>query len=100
MNTKCLIIVLALLSGTITNYQEIETTCDCEIAFNDLVQKVEDSYIVLAQMRIDGTANEYDKRIERFQKESPAIEAKNYTKFLQDFLNYFEDGHLLSLIHI
>ena len=96
MNTKCLIIVLALLSGTITNYQEIETTCDCEIAFNDLVQKVEDSYIVLAQMRIDGTANEYDKRIERFQKESPAIEAKNYTKFLQDFLNYFEDGHLFA----
>nr|WP_321232784.1 S41 family peptidase [uncultured Psychroserpens sp.] len=85
---------LALFFTLISNAQQSDTTCDCKVAFEDLIQKVEDNYIALAQMRIDDTAKVYDDLVLQYRNKAKAIKGEDCTNFLQDFLTYFNDGHM------
>ncbi|MDZ7647193.1 MAG: hypothetical protein U5K54_08445 [Cytophagales bacterium] len=41
-----------------------------------------------------GTDGEYERRKVKFRKEVASVKSESCTKFLQDFLSYFKDGHL------
>lgn len=71
-----------------------ETKFNCDVVYDDLIEKLEDNYIGLAQMRAASKDTEYEKRKKVFREKVVNIESKNCTKVLQQFLNYFEDGHL------
>lgn len=68
--------------------------CNCEITFKDLVEKLESNYIALAQKRLANEDKVYEERKISFTKKSAEINAENCTAFLDNFLSYFEDGHL------
>lgn len=89
------ILFIALISFIIS-YTSLaqDAKCDCKIVYDDLIEKLEENYIGLAQLRAAGKHTEYEKRKEVFKKKVANIESENCTKVLQQFLSYFEDGHL------
>jgi hypothetical protein len=68
--------------------------CDCDIAFTDMIQKLEGNYIGLALNHNAGHRTEYEKRKIEFRNKAINIQAENCTKFLQHFLSFFQDEHL------
>ncbi len=92
MKISRFIIGLALV-GVNISYAQTEK-CDCSAVFEELVQGVEDNYIYLAQLRLDGNAQQYDARIEEYRAKAGDIKSSSCTEFLTDFVRYFEDGHL------
>jgi len=68
--------------------------CDCKVAFNDMVNKLESNYIGLKQMQISGKVEGYNDRKRDFEQKSSHILPENCTAFLDDFLSFFGDGHL------
>ncbi len=72
------------------------SACDCKEAFNDLVDKLENNYIGLKQMQISGENEGYTDRKLKFRQKSVDVIPANCTEFLNDFLDYFHDGHLFA----
>lgn len=91
MKNALLISITLFLTNAITAQEQ---RCDCEVVFSDLVQKLEENYIGLAQMKMAGPTIEYDKLTAKFKKITSDTREKNCTKILQEFLGFFEDGHL------
>jgi hypothetical protein len=71
-----------------------DTACDCEAVFEELTQKLEANYIGLRHFQALGKGPEYEQRKAAFAARSGAIGGQDCARFLQDFLDYFEDGHL------
>lgn len=71
--------------------------CDCEVVFQQMTEKLEANYIGLRHFQDRGKGPEYEQRKSEFAVKSGAIAAKECAAFLQDFLDYFEDGHLYVL---
>ena len=69
---------------------------DCEIVYGDLVEKLEENYIGLAQLKELKQDKEYEKRKITYKQKASNINGVECTKFLQEFLSYFEDGHLFT----
>lgn len=89
---KVLLISIMFFVSSATFAQK--NSCQCDVAFEDLIEKVEENYIVLAQMKIDKTTADYKNRILNYRKKVLDIAPENCTKFLKEFLSYFKDGHL------
>jgi len=92
-----LLISLLIFSGCKSSAQNLRNNtepCNCEIAFQDLIEKLEDNYIALAQMELAGDDSAYEARKILYTEQSAETEANNCTAFLDDFLSFFEDGHL------
>lgn len=70
--------------------------CDCEMAFKDLVDKLENNYIGLAQLKMQAQDKAYQEVKDRFLETVGEIEAAACTAFMNDFLGFFEDGHLFA----
>jgi len=91
MKKVILCTVITFLNSLV--YSQTEQ-CDCAVVYDELLQKVEANYIALAQQRAAGDTVAYIARTKSFKKEAPSILPSDCTKFLQSFLNYFEDEHL------
>lgn len=89
---KVIIVLVSLVINHVVFAQE--SKCECNIVYDNLVQKLEENYIGLAQLRITGQDSEFEKRKIEFKKKVFDIQSKDCTKFLQNFLNFFEDEHL------
>lgn len=68
--------------------------CDCAVAFHDMVTKLEHNYIGLKQLQINGKGEEYHHRKEAFAKKAVDVPPRDCAPFLDEFLCYFNDGHL------
>lgn len=69
-------------------------SCNCELVFKDLIEKLENNYIALAQKRLANDDKAYEEWKINFAEKSVKINAEECTAFLNDFLSIFEDGHL------
>jgi len=89
-------IILFLLSYSLNGQNPVKITneCDCKVVFQDLVNKLEKNYIGLRQKQITNTAKDYEERKQIFEQKSIAVSPENCAEFLDEFLNYFDDGHL------
>lgn len=70
------------------------TKCDCGVAYEDLVKKLEENYIGLAQLTELKQDKDYQQRKSTYKQKAVSINSDDCTQFLQDFLSYFKDGHL------
>ncbi len=89
-------LLLIFFSGNSLGQNQNKSTepCNCEIVFKDLVEKLENNYIALAQKRLAGSDKAYEARKTLYSERSAEVDAENCTAFLDDFLSFFEDGHL------
>lgn len=71
-----------------------QNKCNCTVVYDELLQKVEENYVALAQQKVVGDTMVYFARAKFFKRKAPSILPKDCTKFLQNFLSYFEDEHL------
>jgi len=67
--------------------------CKCSDVYQELIQKVEDNYIGLAQMK-GAKKSQYNHLKEEIASKVNGVKTKDCTKFLQGFLSFFNDGHL------
>jgi len=91
------LVFLILLSPTLSMAQTEH--CSCPAIFEEVIEKLEDNYIALAQMQ--GTDREvaYTERVNAFRQKAEDINCLDCTAFLQDFLDFFADGHLFVVEH-
>ncbi|OJJ20195.1 hypothetical protein BKI52_17125 [marine bacterium AO1-C] len=68
--------------------------CDCSTVFEEVVKDVADNYLQLKQMQIAGTDKDYEERVKAYRQKVKDVPANQCMAFLNDFLDYFEDGHL------
>ena len=68
--------------------------CKCSIAYEDLIEKLEQNYIGLALLKTNDQDAEYNKRKVEFREKVSNISIGECTRTLQQFLSYFQDGHL------
>lgn len=91
MNRTLLITSLII----ITNFASAQLTkCDCKLVYTDLIEKLEDNYIGLEHIKALNQYTTYEKRKTEFSEITTNTNSSNCTKVLQEFLSYFEDGHL------
>ena len=93
INMKNVAFAVILTLSTFIMFSQ-ESDCNCRLVYDDLTEKIEYNYIGLAQMRISKKNLEYDKRKEEFKRKVVDIQPKDCSKFLQNFLEYFQDGHV------
>jgi len=70
--------------------------CDCSLVFDDLIEKLEQNYIGLAHLRVENQDDVYEKRKMEFKEKVADLNSADCTKYLQQFLGYFQDGHLFA----
>ena len=89
-------LIVMLFSSPLTaqEFDGKSAECDCAVAFNDMVTKLERNYIGLKQLQITGKEKEYDDRKRAFAKKAMEVPPRDCTPFLDEFLCYFNDGHL------
>ena len=68
--------------------------CECDEVFDEMIVKLEANYIGLKHFEAQGKGQEYEERKGAFTEKAKRVEGANCAEFLQEFLNYFEDGHL------
>jgi len=90
------LLVLFLISFNVKGQgtQPNVSKCNCQKVFDELIWKVESNYIGLELMRRKGDLKDYDARIKEYRLKSAHVLPKNCAEFLDQFLNYFNDGHL------
>ena len=69
-------------------------SCNCAATFEEVTTRVTESYLGLAHMQGTAAANTFKRRTGRFRKRSRQISPENCALFLQEYLDFFEDGHL------
>ncbi|MEM6376675.1 MAG: S41 family peptidase [Bacteroidota bacterium] len=73
---------------------QLETPCDCSLAFTELVQKLEANYIALALLKDTNAYKAYEIRKKEFALKAADQAHYSCTSVLADFVSFFEDGHL------
>ena len=95
MKIHSFLLILFLFVSNVSLSQNKKTeNCNCKTAMDDLIYKLEQNYIGLAQMKQAGKTDEYEKRRDLYQKKVSETSPENCTAFLAGFLEYFQDGHL------
>lgn len=89
---KKALLIVALIVFNISVHAQ-ENDCKCSDVYQELIKKVEDNYIGLAQMK-DGKKSQFNHLKEEIAIKINNVNAKDCTKFLQNFLSFFDDGHL------
>ncbi|GAB4165237.1 MAG: hypothetical protein Tsb0033_26920 [Winogradskyella sp.] len=82
-----------------TNAQETEkfVNCNCESVYVEMIQKLETNYIGLKQLQLAKKDHEYIQRKKNFRAKSKNVLPENCTEFLDEFLDFFNDGHLHAI---
>ena len=88
----CLSIMAMLMMNQVAFSQNDD--CDCKVTFDHMIEKLEANYIGLKHFEAKGKGPEYESRKKEFSAKSSGIKGPDCAAFLQDFLDYFEDGHL------
>ncbi|WP_462247389.1 S41 family peptidase [Ekhidna sp.] len=70
--------------------------CDCDKTFEELVMKLESNYVALALTKDTEKLKKYDELKKDYSSKVKEVSASQCTKFLNDFLSFFEDGHLYA----
>jgi len=89
--------VIVLLFSCPSSGQEVDKRspkCDCEVAFQDMITKLERNYIGLEQLQIAGKEEDYTHRKIEYTGKAAQVLPENCALFLDEFLSYFKDGHL------
>jgi len=86
----CLFMCAALLNPVYAQKGD----CDCEETFDQMIVKLEANYIGLKHFEAKGKGPEYEARKATFSEQSASVRGVDCAAFLQQFLDYFEDGHL------
>ena len=68
--------------------------CDCALAFNDMISKLERNYIGLKQLQMAEKEKDYTYRKRDYASKAADIRPQDCAAFLDEFLCYFNDGHL------
>lgn len=87
------LLLLCAVPGPLWSQVE-DSSCDCEVVFDEMTRKLEANYIGLRHFQELGKGQAYEQRKATYAARSVAIDAQDCARFLQDFLDYFEDGHL------
>ncbi len=69
-------------------------SCDCSKTFEELIGKLESNYVGLALITDTVRLAKYDSLKRTYLSSSKNISADTCTQHLDDFLSFFEDGHL------
>ena len=91
-----LVLIIFSFNSSGQNLQRSTEQCSCEDAFTDLIEKLESNYIALAQKRLAGSDKAYEARKIHYSEKSVKVAAENCTALLDDFLSFFDDGHLFA----
>ncbi len=89
------LVLLILLAPTLSMAQT--DRCDCPAIFEEVVDNLEANYIALPQMRGTERETAYRKRVSAFRQKVDNVNCLDCTAFLQDFLSFFDDGHLFVI---
>lgn len=73
-----------------------QTPCDCQSAYRSLLEKIEEDYIGFALQRKE-LEERYGLWKEEFNEKIEHTGEESCVSVLQDFLRFFEDGHLFAL---
>ena len=97
-NTKviCLILsVIVLVAASNNTFAQInENACDCADLLDETVSKIEMNYIAY-HVEIKGKRDvEYQTHVNTFKKAANKTTLDKCVPLLQEFVNYFRDGHL------
>lgn len=90
MKTKSILFVTFLTIGVYAQAQK----CNCSEVFESVIKEVSKNYLQLKQMQLAGKAKPYDDRVVAYRQKAKNVSPAQCTAFLQDFLSYFQDGHL------
>lgn len=93
------IVTFFCLYQVTTNAQETEefVNCNCESVYEEMIQKLETNYIGLRQLQLAKKDDEYIQRKKKFKAKSKNVLPENCTEFLDEFLDFFNDGHLHAI---
>lgn len=94
---KTIVVCFLMLSLKIDQVSARQTTCDCEVVFEQMTEKLEANYIGLRHFQDRAKGPEYQQRKQEYAAKAKTIPARKCAEFLQEFLDYFEDGHLYVL---
>ena len=91
-----LFVLLSLNAASQDNWPQASDLedCSCRKTFHSLIEKLEANYIGLAQLRLDHQEREYERVKARYKRQVKDISAQDCTRFLGEFLEFFQDGHL------
>jgi len=89
---KTISLALILILFNISIYAQ-KNDCNCTAVYQELIQNVEDNYIGLAQIK-GAKKDQYNDLKEEIANRVDDVKAEDCTKFLQNFLSFFNDGHL------
>lgn len=95
LNKGTIIGLMIMIMSFYSNAQH--KVCDCTEVFSEMAEKVEANYIGLKHLQAKEKGDEYEQRKSEFITKAKSVEALNCTAFLQEFVDYFEDGHLSIL---
>lgn len=86
--------IICLLFSMCAPVLSAQEACDCGAVFQQMIEKLEANYIGLKHFQQRGKGAEYEQRKKEFTTKSKTITGEQCAAFLQDFLDYFDDGHL------
>jgi hypothetical protein len=89
------LVLLILLAPTLSMAQT--DRCDCPAIFEEAIDKLEANYIALAQMQGTERETTYQERVAAFRQKVEDVHCLDCTAFLQEFLEFFDDGHLFVI---
>lgn len=76
------------------SFAQSESDCNCTIVFDELANRIESDYVAYF-VAIKGKRDaEYQQRKDKFRKESEKTSIEKCVFVLQDFIRFFQDGHL------
>src|ERR1043166_4597507 len=92
------VIISTLTVASHTNPQEspsaVDPDCKCETILKSLVSKVESNYVGFSLEGFAKRAAQYRSFKEALRKRAQATSSRNCVFVLQDFVRFFEDGHM------
>ncbi len=93
----CFTLIACSNGNSKLNAQTQKEPCDCVKSYGELVEKLESNYIGLALIRNNKKYQEYKALKTEFAAEAKLQTASSCTRFLMEFLSFFEDGHLYAI---
>ena len=90
MKTRSILFIVLFFVSTLAQAQK----CDCPTVFEAVIKKVANNYLQLKQMQVAGNTSNYQERVKTYRQKVKNVVPNQCTAFLNDFLDYFQDGHL------
>lgn len=92
--TRRMLIIPVFLMGLALTASAQREECDCKAVFDQMIVKLEANYIGLKHFEAQGKGPDYMRRKDAYASRAGSVSGKDCSPFLQEFLDFFEDGHL------